>query len=106
MAFTALLMAYYRQSKRRTAEFLEHAAWVSRALPALTVKMQNQVTAAARPAYEELAAATADARARQRRRNGDQGRKRQGLAVDVRGPACSRCSRCVPRARRRRSTSC
>ena len=30
MAFTALLMAYYRQSKRRTAEFLDARSWVSR----------------------------------------------------------------------------
>jgi transposase len=55
MAFTALLMAYYRQSKRRTAEFLETLLGQP-CSPALTVKMQTQVTAAARPAYEELAA--------------------------------------------------
>jgi transposase len=56
MAFTALLMAYYRQSKRRTAEFLETFLGQP-CSPALTVKIQTQVTAAARPAYEELAAA-------------------------------------------------
>jgi len=55
MAFTALLMAYYRQSKRRTAEFLETLLGQP-CSPGLTVKMQRQVTAAARPAYEELAA--------------------------------------------------
>jgi transposase len=55
MAFTALLMAYYRQSKRRTAEFLETLLGQA-CSPALTVKIQTQVTAAARPAYEELAA--------------------------------------------------
>jgi transposase len=55
LAFTALLMAYYRQSKRRTAEFLETLLGQP-CSPALTVKMQTQVTAAARPAYEELAA--------------------------------------------------
>jgi transposase len=56
MAFTALLMAYYRQSKRRTAVFLETLLGQP-CSAALTVKMQTVVTAAARPAYEELAAA-------------------------------------------------
>jgi transposase len=56
MAFTALLMAYYRQSKRRTAEFLETLLGQP-CSPGLTVKIQTQVTAAARPEYEELAAA-------------------------------------------------
>jgi len=55
MAFTALLMAYYRQSKRRTAEFLG-ALLGQPCCSALTVKMQNQVTAALRPSYEEAAA--------------------------------------------------
>lgn len=55
MAFTALLMAYYRQSKRRTAEFLRTLLGQP-CCPALTVKIENQVTAAVRPAYEELAA--------------------------------------------------
>ena len=53
VALTALLMAYYRQSKRRTAEFL--AALLGQpCCPALTVKMQRQATAALRPAYSEL----------------------------------------------------
>lgn len=56
MAFTALLMAYYRQSKRRTAEFLQTLLGQP-CSPALTVKMQTRVTAATRGAYEELAAA-------------------------------------------------
>jgi transposase len=56
MAFAALLMAYYRQSKRRTAEFLETFLGQP-CSAALTVKIQTQVTAAARPAYEELATA-------------------------------------------------
>lgn len=56
MAFTALLMAYYRQSKRRTAEFLETLLGQP-CSAGLTVKIQNHVTTAARPAYEELAAA-------------------------------------------------
>jgi transposase len=55
MAFTALLMAYYRQSKRRTAEFLTTLLGQP-CCPALTVKIENQVTAAVRPPYEELAA--------------------------------------------------
>jgi transposase len=55
MAFVALLMAYYRQSKRRTAEFLS-AILGQPCSAALTVKIQTQVTAAVRPAYEELAA--------------------------------------------------
>jgi transposase len=56
MAFTALLMAFYRQSKRRTAEFLRTLLGQP-CCPALAVKMQNQVTAALRPSYEALAAA-------------------------------------------------
>jgi transposase len=55
MAFVALLMAYYRQSKRRTAEFLSTLLGQP-CSAALTVKMQTQVMAAARPAYEQLAA--------------------------------------------------
>jgi transposase len=55
MAFTALLMAFYRQSKRRTAEFLSTLLGQP-CCAALTVKMQNQVTAALRPSYAELAA--------------------------------------------------
>jgi transposase len=55
MAFTALLMAYYRQSKRRTAEFLS-TLLDQPCCPALTVKMQTRVTAALRPSYEALAA--------------------------------------------------
>jgi transposase len=55
VALTALLMGCFRQSKRRVALFLEQilsqpcsAGWV--------VKLQNQATAALRPAYEELRA--------------------------------------------------
>jgi transposase len=55
MAFTGLLMAYYRQSKRRTAEFLRTLLGQP-CCPALTVKIQTQVTAALRPSYEQLAA--------------------------------------------------
>jgi transposase len=56
VALVALLMACFRQSKRRTALFLEtilgqpcSAAW--------TVKLQRQATAALRPTHEELVAA-------------------------------------------------
>jgi transposase len=55
MAFTGLLMAYYRQSKRRTAEFLSTLLGQP-CCPALTVKMQAVVTDALRGTYEELAA--------------------------------------------------
>jgi transposase len=55
MAFVALLMAYYRQSKRRTADFLSTLLGQP-CCPSLTVKIQNQVTVAVRPSYEALAA--------------------------------------------------
>lgn len=54
VAFAGLLMAYFRQSKRRTALFLEMLL-NQPCCPALAVKMQTQVTAALRPAYDELA---------------------------------------------------
>jgi hypothetical protein len=53
VAFAGLLMAYFRQSKRRTALFLG-ALLKQPCCPALAVKMQTQVTSALRPAYEEL----------------------------------------------------
>jgi len=55
MAFVALLMAYYRQSKRRTADFLSTLLGQP-CSASLAVKIQNQVTAAVRPSYEVLAA--------------------------------------------------
>ena len=55
LASTALLMAFYRQSKRRTADFLGTLLGQP-CCPATAVKMQNQVTAALRPSYEALAA--------------------------------------------------
>jgi transposase len=48
-------MAYYRQSKRRTAELLE-ALLGQPCCPALAVKKQRQATDALRPAYDELVA--------------------------------------------------
>jgi transposase len=53
VAFAGLLMAFFRQSKRRVALFLE-TLLNQPCCPALSVKMQTQVTAALRPAYEEL----------------------------------------------------
>ncbi len=55
VAFVGLLMAHFRQSKRRTALFLESLLGQP-CCPALAVKMQHQVTAALRPAYDTLAA--------------------------------------------------
>lgn len=59
MALTALGMAYYRHSKRRTADFL--GALLGQPCSAsLTVKIQNPVTAALRPSYEASAALPAE----------------------------------------------
>jgi transposase len=55
IAFTALLMAYYRQSKSRTAQFLTTLLGQP-CCAALTVKLQNLATDATRPAYDELVA--------------------------------------------------
>jgi transposase len=55
MAFVALLMAFYRQSKRRTAEFVSTLLGQP-CSASLTVKIQNQVTTALRPSYQALAA--------------------------------------------------
>lgn len=49
------LMAFYRHSKRRTAEFLRTLLGQP-CCPAMVVRMQNQVTAALRLSYEGLAA--------------------------------------------------
>jgi len=59
IAFSGLLMAYFRQSKRRTAMFLQDLLGQP-CCPSLTVKMQNQVTAALQAPYEELLEALAD----------------------------------------------
>jgi transposase len=55
MALTAMLMAFYRQSKRRTAEFLTTLLGQP-CCAALTVKIQNQVTVALQSSHQELAA--------------------------------------------------
>jgi transposase len=56
VAFTALLMGCFRQSKRRTALFLESILNVPCSV-GWVVKLQNRATAALRPAYAQLAAA-------------------------------------------------
>lgn len=56
IAFTGLLMACFRQSKRRAALFLS-TILKQPASPAWMVRLQNRASAAVRPAYEELAAA-------------------------------------------------
>lgn len=55
VALTGLLMAHFRQSKRRTALFLESLLGQP-CCAAPAVKMQHQVTAALRPAYDALVA--------------------------------------------------
>ena len=53
VAFTALLMAYFRQSKRRTALFLEALCHIP-CSTGLTVKHQNMATNALRGCYEQM----------------------------------------------------
>ena len=55
IAFVTLLMAHFRQSKRRTAEFVSTVLNIP-CSAALTVKHQNIATQATRSAYDELAA--------------------------------------------------
>jgi transposase len=57
IAFVTILMAYFRQSKRRTAMFLG-SLLNQPCCPSLVVKMQTlaTATAAVRPSYQELAA--------------------------------------------------
>lgn len=59
IALVALLMGCFRQSKRRVALFLEQIL-NQPCSPGWVVKLQNQATAALRPAYEELAAQLPD----------------------------------------------
>jgi transposase len=53
VAFVALLMAHFRQSKRRVTLFCE-SVLNTPCSTGLVVKMQNQATTALRPAYDEL----------------------------------------------------
>lgn len=55
VAFTGLLMAYFRQSKRRTALFLQDLLGQP-CSPSLTVKLQNQVAQALEQPYQEVQA--------------------------------------------------
>lgn len=55
VTFAAMLMGCFRQSKRRVAMFLEQVL-DQPCSPGWVVKLQNQATAALRPAYEELQA--------------------------------------------------
>lgn len=54
VALTALLMAGFRCSKRKAAAFLQDVLNVP-CSPGWVVKLQNQATAATRPAYDDLA---------------------------------------------------
>lgn len=75
IAFVALLMACFRQSKRRSAQFLSmilnqpaSAGWI--------VKLQNRAAAAVEPAYQELAEQLPE----QRVLHGDESPTKQGQA--------------------------
>ena len=59
VAFASLLMAYFRQSKRRTSLFITSILNIP-CCPSLTVKHQNIATQALRGTYEELAASLKD----------------------------------------------
>ena len=59
VAFVGLLMGHFRQSKRRAAFFLQDFLGMP-CCPSLTVKMQNQVTAALDQPYDELKQSLAD----------------------------------------------
>ena len=58
VAFVALLMAYFRQSKRRTALFLE-TILQQPCCPAWTVKLQKQATDALAPLLRRVGGSTA-----------------------------------------------
>ncbi len=73
IAFVALLMACFRQSKRRTALFVTSILNIP-CCPALTVKQQTIATRALQPAYEELVAALPT----QPRLNGDESPTKEG----------------------------
>jgi len=58
IAFAGLLMAYFRQSKRRTAMFLQDLL-AQPCCPSLAVKMENQLAKALETPYQELQRALA-----------------------------------------------
>jgi len=73
IAFVALLMACFRQSKRRTALFVTSILNIP-CCPSLTVKQQTIATRALQPAYEELVAALPH----QSQLNGDESPTKEG----------------------------
>lgn len=73
IAFVALLMACFRQRKRRTALFVTSILNIP-CCPSLTVKQQAIATRALQPAYEELVAALP----KQSRLNGDESPTKEG----------------------------
>lgn len=73
IAFTATLMAHFRQSKRRTALFLSTVLNIP-CCPSLTVKHQHIAAQALRASYEELSRALPS----QPHLNGDESPTRQG----------------------------
>jgi transposase len=75
IAFATILMAYFRQSKRRTAMFLG-SLLNQPCCPSLVVKMQTLATAAVRPSYQELAAELP----KQDRLGGDESPTKEGKA--------------------------
>ena len=86
VAFTALLMGHFRQSKRRAAFFLQDLLKLP-CCPALTVKMQNQVAAALEQPYQELKQALA----RQPQLNMDESPTKQGNQKAWLWTAVARC---------------
>jgi len=75
IAFTATLMALFRQSKRRTALFVSSVLNIP-CCPSLTVKHQHIATQALRPAYDDLVQALPE----QSHLNGDESPTREGTA--------------------------
>ena len=73
VAFVALLMACFRQSKRRTSLFVTSILNIP-CCPSLTVKHQNIATQALQPAYNELIAALPT----QLQLNGDESPTKEG----------------------------
>ena len=86
MALTALLMAFYRQSKRRHGRVSRHVVGPA-VLPGVDGENPKPRDRSVAAVVRGVGGSTAGARAFEHRRNGDQGRKRQGVALDVRGPA-------------------
>jgi transposase len=75
IAFTATLMAHFRQSKRRAALFISSVLNIP-CCPSLTVKHQHIATQALRNTYDELVAALPA----QSHLNGDESPTKQGTA--------------------------